>query len=263
MDLTEFASYFLELSSEQRLSILQKLDEKKQKLSEIAKILDATAPEVHRNLERLERNNLIKKSTENKYAIDDLGKVVLCLAPTIGFAINNKDFFSTHPIENIPKKFIVRLAELEDSKLMTSYVNTFEEWKNIYNSAEKFIQNILYEVPYFDEFIEPLYEKVSNGVKIRSIFYEKAMVSSGRNSALKKFKKYIDSGDVQRKMTRDVPIVIIMNESKGCIMFSTNDNKIDSGNAFVGTSPQFLDWCSDYFEYCWSNSHSFVESKLI
>ena len=145
--------------------------------------------------------------------------------------------------------------------MVTSYVGIFEEWKNIYSSAEKFIRNILYEVPYFDEFVKPLYEKVSKGLVIRSIFYEKAILSSGRNSALKKFKKYIDSGSIQRKMIRDVPISIIMNESKGCIMFS-NKNKIDSGNAFVGTSPQFLDWCSDYFEYCWSNSHSFVESKL-
>jgi len=261
MDITEYASYFLELASEQRLKILQSLDEKDQKLSELAKMLDATAPEVHRNLERLERNNLIIKSTVGTYTVDDLGKVVLSLVPTIGFVVKNKDFFSDHPIENIPKKFVVRLAELNDSKLVTSYVNNFEEWKDIYGSAEKFIRNILYEVPYFDDFVKPLYEKVSNGVKIRSIFYEKAMLSSGRSSVLKKFKKYIDSGDIQRKMIRDVPISIIMNESKGCIMFS-NNNKVDSGYGFVGTSPQFLDWCSDYFEYCWSNSHSFVESKL-
>jgi len=104
MDLTEYASYFLELASKQRLKILQSLDEKDQKLSELAKMLDATAPEVHRNLERLERNNLIKKSTAGTYTVDDLGKVVLSLIPTIGFAVKNKDFFSDHPIEKIPKK---------------------------------------------------------------------------------------------------------------------------------------------------------------
>lgn len=260
MDLTKYAGFFLEISSEQRLDILQQLDKKELKLSEIAKILDATAPEVHRNLERLEKQNMIKKS-DGKFTIDNLGQVILYLAPTIGFAIKNKKFFETHPVKNIPRKFIIRLAELEDSKLVTSYVSVFEEWKNIYNSAKISIQNILYEVPYFDEFVEPLYERVSHGVKIRSIFYEKAMVSSGRDLVLKRFRKYIDSGDVQRKMVKDVPVAIIMNESKGCVMFSDN-TKMDSGNAFVGTSPEFLEWCSDYFEYCWSNSHSFIESKL-
>ena len=55
----DFAQYFLEVSSEQRLKIIQLINEKEFRLSELAKKLDATTPEVHRNLERLALQNML------------------------------------------------------------------------------------------------------------------------------------------------------------------------------------------------------------
>ena len=77
-----------------------------------------------------------------------------------------------------------------------------EYWKQIYENSEEYIYNILYDVPYFDDFTKPIYNKLSQGVKIKSIFYEKAMVSSSRGEVVKKLKKFIDSGDIQRMMTK-------------------------------------------------------------
>ena len=71
-------------------------------------------------------------------------------------------------------------------------------WKNIYENAQEYIYNILYEVPYFDEFVKPINSKLAEGVKIKSIFYEKAMVSNSRDSVVKKLKKYIESGDIPK-----------------------------------------------------------------
>ena len=57
-NLEDYAQYFLEVSSEQRLKIIQLISEQGYRLSELAKKLDATTPEVHRNLERLEKSGL-------------------------------------------------------------------------------------------------------------------------------------------------------------------------------------------------------------
>lgn len=62
-NMEDFAKYFLEVSSEQRLKIIQLINEKEFKLSESAKKLDATTPEVHRNLERLEKSGFIIKNS--------------------------------------------------------------------------------------------------------------------------------------------------------------------------------------------------------
>jgi len=65
------AENFLELASFQRLRILIKLVERSRKrLEPLAKELDATKQEVHRNLIRLEHSGLISKDKEGRYCID-------------------------------------------------------------------------------------------------------------------------------------------------------------------------------------------------
>ena len=68
------AENFLELASSQRLHILFKLMERSRKRIEpIAKELDATKQEIHRNLVRLEQSGLITKDKEGKYALTTFG----------------------------------------------------------------------------------------------------------------------------------------------------------------------------------------------
>ena len=81
-----------------------------------------------------------------------------------------KKYFLEHPINSLPHKFISRLGELFECKQLKSYVDVFEYWKQIYENSEEYIYNILYDVPYFDDFTKPIHERLSNGVKIKSIF---------------------------------------------------------------------------------------------
>ena len=70
------AENFLELASSQRLQILFKLMERSRKRIEpMAKELDATKQEVHRNLVRLEQSGLISKNNEGKYTLTTFGPV--------------------------------------------------------------------------------------------------------------------------------------------------------------------------------------------
>ncbi len=58
----KISAELLEISSEQRLKIILNLLEKNSKLSELAKIVNATTQEIHRNLDRLTKRlkNFIK-----------------------------------------------------------------------------------------------------------------------------------------------------------------------------------------------------------
>ena len=58
-NIEKYAKYFLDISSEQRLKIIQIINEEQITLSVLAKKLDATTPEVHRNLERLEKSGFL------------------------------------------------------------------------------------------------------------------------------------------------------------------------------------------------------------
>ena len=68
------AEHFLELASPQRLQILFKLLEKSFAITEMAKELDSTKQEVHRNFRRLEYSRLIEKNIDGKYSITTFGK---------------------------------------------------------------------------------------------------------------------------------------------------------------------------------------------
>lgn len=261
-NMENYAKYFLEISSEQRLKIIQIINEEQITLSELAKRLDATTPEVHRNLDRLEKSGFLVKTAKGHFALTTLGQMVLSIIPNITFIIKNKKYFVEHPINSLPQKFISRLGELIECKLLTSYVNTFESWKDIYENSEEYIYNILYDVPYFDDFVKPIHEKLSNGVKVKSIFYEKAIISSTRNDIIKKFKKHIDNGDIQRKMTKTVGAAVVLNEKQACLIFPNSDGKIDVGFSFTSKDPLFHEWCYDFFNYTWYNAHLFVEQRL-
>ena len=261
-NLEDYAKYFLEVSSEQRLKIIQLLSQKEYSLSELAKKLDATTPEVHRNLDRLEKSGFIMKNPSGNFELTTLGQMVLGLIPNLAFVIENKKYFLEHPINSIPHKFVSRFGELYECKKLQSYVDVFEYWKNIYENSEQYIYNILYDVPYFDDFTKPIHEKLSQGVKIKSIFYEKAMVSSTRGEVVKKLKKFIDSGDIQRMMTRKIGAAVILNEKQSCLIFPNTEGKLDAGYAFVGEDFLFHQWCFDYFNYSWYNATPFVEKRL-
>jgi predicted transcriptional regulator len=258
----DYAKYFLEVASEQRLKIIQLINEKEYRLSELAKKLDATTPEVHRNLERLEKSGFIVKNSNGHFILTTLGQMILGIAPNLAFIIKNKKYFLNHPINSLPHKFISRFGELFECKLVSSYVNVFEYWKNIYKNSQEYIYNILYDVPYFDDFVNPIYEKLSQGVKVKSIFYEKAIVSDSRSDVLKKFKKYIDNGDVQRMMTKNIAAAVVLNEKQACLIFPDIDGKLDAGYAFTSEDSSFHQWCFDYFNYSWYNAQPFAERKL-
>ena len=183
-------------------------------------------PEVHRNLERLEKSGLIIKNPNGHFILTTLGQMMLGIAPNLAFIIKNKKYFLNHPINSIPHKFISRFGELFECKLVSSYVDVFDCWKNIYKNSQEYIYNILYDVPYFDDFVNPIYDKLSQGIKVKSIFYEKAMVSDSRSDVLEKFKKFIDNGDVQRMMIKNVSAAVVLNEKQSCLIFPDIDGKL-------------------------------------
>ncbi len=87
------AENFLELSSHQRLEILFNLIEKKSKVSNMAKKLNATNQEVHRNFMRLEDGGLIAKNKDGTYGVTTFGNTMCSQVPSLIFLSNNMKYF--------------------------------------------------------------------------------------------------------------------------------------------------------------------------
>ncbi len=256
------ANDFLELASEQRLSIIFKLLSKKSKITNMAKEVNATVQEVHRNFERLADAGLIVKDKDGFYDVTTYGKTMCTQVPSLVFLSKNRKYFESHNFGDIPMKFIQRIGALARGQCVKGFVKVLEQWKSIYKNADEYIYEIFTEVPL--DLIEPILTRVKQGIKLNYIFSESTIVPKGRKELLEKLgmKNLIEKGLVERKMKKDAKVVVVLNEKEACVLFPTLDGAVDMREMFYSTEELFHEWCLDYFRYCWYGSGTFQEGKL-
>jgi len=116
----EFEPYdiFWELAGELRRNILFKLNEKQLRLTQLAKELDATVQEVHRNVNRLIYAGLVKRDSDGLLSLTTYGKTVLTQIPSFEFLAKYKQYFEEHTFGDLPMKFVQRIGALNNSELM-------------------------------------------------------------------------------------------------------------------------------------------------
>jgi predicted transcriptional regulator len=261
-NLDDTAEDFLELSSRQRLQILSKLLENKGKISQMAKELDATNQEIHRNFMRLEDGGFVVKNKDGNYILTTFGRTICFQIPSIIFLSQNKKYFEHHNFEDLPPKFVFRVGQLQKGEHIKGITTVFETWKSIYKNAEKYIYKIAPEVPL--DLIEPLVNRIKKGITYNGILSENPIVPKGRKKLLKKlnFDELIEKGLAERRMKKNVKTIVILNEKEAVVSFPKLDGEDDLTQSFYGDDEMFHEWCLDYFRYCWYDSGMFKESKL-
>lgn len=258
------ASGFLELASEQRLNIIKNIAKNKLNISKLANLLDATKPEIHRNVTRLTKAGLIEKNTDGAYGLTVYGNAVLIQIPSLTFFAENKQFFKNHTLGNLEDKFIQRIGALENKKLVRGYVKTLEKWRQIHENAKKYVCNVLSEVPYSGDIIEVISKQLKNDIHIRSVFSDKVIVPEDRKKIFEEqdFQKYVKNGNLERRVKKNVTVAVIVTEKESAVFFPNLEETIDLSEMFYSSNPKFREWCYDYFTWCWNNGTSFQESKI-
>lgn len=228
----------------------------------MAKDLGATVQEVHRNFARLEDGGFITKDMDGYYSLTTYGKTICSQMPSIIFLSQNRKYFEDHNFGNIPSKFIMRIGQLANSTHIKSVVKMLEQWKSIYKNADKYIYEILTEIPL--DIIEPKVKRIEKGVKFNYILSESAIIPKGRKKLLQKlnYDKLIEKGLVERKMQKNVQVLVVLNEKEACVSFPNIEGEPEMTEMFYSTDPMFHEWCLDYFRYTWYESEIFQENKL-
>ncbi|MBA3978648.1 MAG: transcriptional regulator [Nitrosopumilus sp.] len=260
---------FLELASSQRLSIIFMISYRRLKLSALAKSLNLTIQEVHRNTNRLVDAGLIEKNSEGVFFLTTFGNAIIKQLSIFDFLSSNKNYFSDHRIGDIPMKFVQRIGALNGGKLISGIVSIIESWKRLYDESSEYIYGILPQIPL--ELIQSVIPKVKNeGVKFNYILPKNAIVPKIR-SDLQKSSGYADllkQGIVERKMIDKIEVAVILNEKQATVMFPTLKGEADMNYMFSNNDIKsnndglFHEWCVDFFRYCWYNSKPFDERKL-
>ena len=263
------STIFFELASEQRLSILFRLNKRSSKLAQLAKDLDVTMQEVHRNLNRLQDSGLIRKDANGQFSLTTFGTTILQQIPTMNFLSRNKEYFSDHYLGDIPMKFVHRIGALDNSEYIEGLVAVLERWKQIYNSARECIYGMLPQIPL--ELIETLLAILKQrGIKFNYILSQQTVVPKKRTDLLKDagFQDLLKKGLVERRMVDKMPVAVILNEKEATVMFPTlkrGQPVADLNSIFYSGKDNLLfhEWCLDYFRYSWYGAKTFDESKLL
>jgi predicted transcriptional regulator len=263
------STIFFELASEQRLSILFRLNKRSSKLAQLAKDLDVTMQEVHRNLNRLQDSGLIRKDANGQFSLTTFGTTILLQIPTMNFLSRNKEYFSDHYLGDIPMKFVHRIGALDNSEYIEGLVAVLERWKQIYNSARECIYGMLPQIPL--ELIETLLAILKQrGIKFNYILSQQTVVPKKRTDLLKDagFQDLLKKGLVERRMVDKMPVAVILNEKEATVMFPTlkrGQPVADLNSIFYSGKDNLLfhEWCLDYFRYSWYGAKTFDESKLL
>ncbi|MHA7734023.1 helix-turn-helix transcriptional regulator [Nitrosopumilus sp. S6] len=260
-DFQKIASYFLDLASEQRLQILSNLSIKPSGVTQLATKLDVTAQEIHRNLTRLSKSSLVQKGLDEKYEITSQGKIMLSQIPLIKFLTKNQQFFENHNLQPIPSKFTKRLSVLGSTTHIRGVTKVLEKWDSIYKNAENYVCDIVSESP--PGLIKSLIARIKDGAKYKHVISNNLLEPENREETLQKsgYYKLIQDGHIQRRITKTVHTIVLLNEKEAGVIFPSVTNEPDLKHMFYSTDSAFHEWCVDYFDFVWKKSKTLKQKS--
>lgn len=251
---------FLELASNTRCSILMMLNDKPERASKIAKNLNLSVQETHRNTSRLTETGIIKKDSEGLFSLTGHGKLIVEHIPYYQFLLKYQKFFECHTCD-LPPKFKQRLGVFRNCELVTKVTNVQQRIKKMESAAKNRIQLIVSQA--WEDEGKILLDRVKNGVKISTIFgFDSVMPDELVDNIQKKLTRYIQGGALeQRIVDGSVKISLFISDNQAAVMFPNQMGDVDMNTLFVGKDPEFLEWCHDYFDHVWNAARPIVKGR--
>ncbi|MCH7968656.1 MAG: transcriptional regulator, partial [Thaumarchaeota archaeon] len=115
---TSISEVFMELAGESRYAILQMLEEQKWRSAQLAKELNLTIQETHRNTTRLADADLIKKDSDGFFSLTPYGRIMVSQLGSFSFLNKYKEYFGEHFPSDLPSKFLQRIGNLSNCELI-------------------------------------------------------------------------------------------------------------------------------------------------
>ncbi len=253
---------FMELAGESRYAILLMLQQKKWRSAQLAKELDLTIQETHRNTVRLADSGLIKKDSDGFFSLTSFGRIMVSQLDSLGFLNKYKEYFGEHFPSDLSPKFLKRIGNLSNCELIQGNFAIVDKWLSLAEEAKEYLRIVTSQIP--PEFFKLWVSRAKKGLKVFLIHGENTIAPKG-------FKKEFDSASIRslisegvhkRKMVKKIQTMMVMNEKRGILFFPDSKGEPDMYYAFISDDPEFHEWCFDYFDYIWNKAGTYDVSKI-
>ncbi|VVB87984.1 Methanogenesis regulatory protein FilR1 [uncultured archaeon] len=235
---------FTELSSENRLGILQTLDEKPMTFTSLIKEIDMNSTEASRQLSRLTEARLIEKKGDGRYYNTLFGKLVISTISDLNFISEKSGYFLEHDTAHIPLDLLRQIDALSTGEIVTgvyNILNTHEKLGDCIKSYMWYMSDDFprHHLPYIEK-------KLEEGLEIRVIL-PKDICSTSMLSEKNRKK-------IETKVLDEIKISVIVSDKFSMLELTGQDRKIDQNTAIFGYDDKFREWCKKLFQYYWEKT---------
>ena len=237
----DLSGLLFELSSDERMTILENLHKEELKLSHIAKRQDITIPEASRHLQRLSEAQLIQRDSGGSYNLTSYGELVLRQLSGLDFILGNRQYFLEHDTSHLPYKFISRIGELSLGSLNKDALACIAYAELALKQAEEYSWSLTDQVIASSSTI--IEEKIKAGIKIRSILPEKLVIPPGYNPPY----------GVERRTLPKIDIRVMVTEKEAMLGLPFLSGQMDYAQ-IISKDPKFCEWCRDLYLFYWEKA---------
>ncbi len=232
---------FTELSSENRLAILQILDEKPMTFTSLIKEVDMNSAEASRQLSRLTEARLIEKKGDGRYYNTLFGKLVISSISDLNFISEKSGYFLNHDTAQIPLDLLGQIGALSTGEIVTGVYNILNTHEKLGDGIKSYMWYMSDDFP--RHHLPNIEKKLEEGLEIRVILPKEKCSASLLSE--KNRKKIVN------KVSDEIRISVIVTD-KFCILeLPGPDGKIDQNTAIFGYDDRFREWCKKLFQYYW------------
>jgi predicted transcriptional regulator len=251
-DIDRFYDMLFEMSNDIRHNILLLLLQKPERMTQIAKTLGLTSPEVSRHLTRLTETKLIEKDADNFYSVTNFGEYLLNSLVDLEFITKHRDYFLRHSAVNIPIRFQKRMSEISGYRLEENFMKFLNFVTDKIRDSREYVWLYIDQYPILA--LDSMRSSVEHGVRYRII--ETGEATESNEIFDMKYMVAFDGKppmvEVKKHPRRDVYLFI--SDQGSAISFPSQKGFDYTG--FVNDGVADSEWVRDLFNYYWTPASS-------
>jgi predicted transcriptional regulator len=262
--LENLSSLFFELSNEDRLKILEQLNNKAMNITNLSKMLNLSLQETSRNVHRLHKIGIVRKDTDLCH-ITPYGELILKQIKTLRFLSRHSEYFNTHSLTHLSGESVSRIGDLAECKHEDNSVFVWNAVQEMIEEAKDHVWSLTSQYDVANAFVIP--RALSRGVKIRKVDRIDRVNVDGKDVLARVFREngqpILDArktGQLEGKLLERIDIFLWVSEKEAVLAFPTNDGKFDY-KGFICKDENSLKWCGNLFQHYWEKART-LESVI-
>ena len=246
---------YFELSNEDRLEILRKLEGETLNVTGIARALGITTQECSRHLARLSEAMLVERDSDGGYSLSQYGRLSLRLIAGQRFVAEHRDYFTNHTLERLPHELVSRIGELQEGKFADNVMLVFNLVETIIRESQEYL--LFIHDQYLPSILPLGVDAMKRGITSSSVELKAKAPGRSLNPIRPDYITLEDEeyfiqvwkeGRIKPRFTEEVHIFLYINEKEALIAFPFTEEGFDY-LGFSSTDPAFHKYCMDVFAY--------------